>query len=636
MNRIVKRAIILYVFVASIALMAALPGVLGAPQAAPVGQAASDTSVLSESSLETFAIDQNALEDADVSQTGTEASPEAEITPDGWEVIVPGIEYREFHLPDPNNIYVARMLRSNQEVILESSIAQGKLASGYESVSGMAQRYEETVTYWDKHWGNRNNVVVAINGDYPGVEIKDGQTLIYPWPQRGQFQSSWYSKRFPNANDIVTGTGFVWKSDAQRSAFISECVRHPADKQFITFLKSNNIQLFQGINVPRSSDQLIIYTPQYDSDTNTSDDSNSVEALVQLSRPTTSLNATEMVTGTVVEIRKNLGSAAIPFDHVVLSASGSARDLLLVTNELNQGDVIGITQKVTNCDSSLTYEWREIYAGIGGDFYFIRDGQIQSYSDKAGAAARHPRTAIAYNENYIYFIVVDGRDPYASVGMTIAELGKFAKDTLGATYAIAEDGGGSSTMVVNGEVKNNTFCNNFYKAFKPNEWPGGCVKMFLPVTVREAGQLSEVTGQPLSGEPQPVHRLSVVDAEMGGIVELEVNAGIVERAVVNGLLMVVMEPITRTTTFNLGDIVTTFAATDVRLGPGTNYGKLGTVNAGVQGSIIDHANGLNGVLATGHNWWKVQFGGLAGWVTEQSLTPPSQSNLIDQKPGIYH
>ena len=45
--------------------------------------------------------------------------------------------------------------------------------------------------------------------------------------------------------------------------------------------------------------------------------------------------------------------------------------------------------------------------------------------------------------------------------MSMEEVGLFARDVLGATWGVAQDGGGSSTMVINGEVVNNTYCNNF-------------------------------------------------------------------------------------------------------------------------------------------------------------------------------
>ncbi|NIP44251.1 MAG: hypothetical protein GWN61_22710, partial [candidate division Zixibacteria bacterium] len=56
--------------------------------------------------------------------------------------------------------------------------------------------------------------------------------------------------------------------------------------------------------------------------------------------------------------------------------------------------------------------------------------------------------AIAYNSEFIYFIVVDGRNPGVSEGMTIGMLGRFSEFILGATDGVSLDGGGSSTMWV--------------------------------------------------------------------------------------------------------------------------------------------------------------------------------------------
>ena len=63
----------------------------------------------------------------------------------------------------------------------------------------------------------------------------------------------------------------------------------------------------------------------------------------------------------------------------------------------------------------------------------------------------HPRTAIGYSHNgrYLYLVVVDGRQTLYSEGMTLMELAELMID-LGADYAMNLDGGGSSTMVVEG------------------------------------------------------------------------------------------------------------------------------------------------------------------------------------------
>lgn len=60
-----------------------------------------------------------------------------------------------------------------------------------------------------------------------------------------------------------------------------------------------------------------------------------------------------------------------------------------------------------------------------------------------------------------YLVVIDGRQSNFSVGTTTGQVGHILK-ALGAYSAVNLDGGGSSAIVVNGEVKN--------KPSDPNEW----------------------------------------------------------------------------------------------------------------------------------------------------------------------
>jgi len=74
-----------------------------------------------------------------------------------------GIEYREFTTADPNNLFVTRMDRTNLLVTLESSIAQGRLSGGTETVRGCSTGTTKLSTTGGE-LGLRNDVVVAING----------------------------------------------------------------------------------------------------------------------------------------------------------------------------------------------------------------------------------------------------------------------------------------------------------------------------------------------------------------------------------------------------------------------------------------------------------------------------------------
>lgn len=91
----------------------------------------------------------------------------------------------------------------------------------------------------------------------------------------------------------------------------------------------------------------------------------------------------------------------------------------------------------------------KVFNAISGDQMLIEKGEIVNGLDDA---QREPRTAIGINQNgrYIYLVVVDGRQPFYSDGATFLELAEFLFDQ-GAYFAMAIDGGGSSTMVIEGE-----------------------------------------------------------------------------------------------------------------------------------------------------------------------------------------
>ncbi|HUH11698.1 MAG TPA: phosphodiester glycosidase family protein, partial [Longimicrobiales bacterium] len=74
----------------------------------------------------------------------------------------------------------------------------------------------------------------------------------------------------------------------------------------------------------------------------------------------------------------------------------------------------------------------------------------RNHGDKASASlrARHPRTAagLTRDRRELILVVVDGRQPGWSVGMTLPELGALMR-RLGAHTAVNLDGGGSSSFL---------------------------------------------------------------------------------------------------------------------------------------------------------------------------------------------
>jgi Phosphodiester glycosidase len=98
-----------------------------------------------------------------------------------------------------------------------------------------------------------------------------------------------------------------------------------------------------------------------------------------------------------------------------------------------------------------TLGWPGVFDAVGGDPILLLDG---ASTQVCAACARQPRTAIGVTATgKILLVVIDGRRPGWSRGATLGELRTILRD-LGAVDAMNLDGGGSSEMVVRGEVVN--------------------------------------------------------------------------------------------------------------------------------------------------------------------------------------
>ncbi|MFJ6456282.1 phosphodiester glycosidase family protein [Paenarthrobacter sp. NPDC091669] len=90
----------------------------------------------------------------------------------------------------------------------------------------------------------------------------------------------------------------------------------------------------------------------------------------------------------------------------------------------------------------------------------IEDVEVDTNFGNHSIQGEQPRTAVGViDENHLVFVVVDGRSPGYSAGVTMTGLAEIMKD-LGATTAYNIDGGGSSTMYFNGSLVNNPLGDN--------------------------------------------------------------------------------------------------------------------------------------------------------------------------------
>lgn len=185
-----------------------------------------------------------------------------------------------------------------------------------------------------------------------------------------------------------------------------------------------------GVDCERGADSLVIYNRAYGSSTGTNEYGR--EYVVR--------------GGRVTDIRQN--DSPIPADGVVISVHGTVADELA---GVQVGDPVQIVE-------NLGDGWQNMDFIIGCGPRLVANGRVYVTADEEDFPAdirigRAPRSAVGITKDGRYLLaVVDGRQSH-SVGLTLTDWAKLLVK-FGAQDALNLDGGGSSDLVVNGEVQN--------------------------------------------------------------------------------------------------------------------------------------------------------------------------------------
>ncbi|MBI3787245.1 MAG: phosphodiester glycosidase family protein [Ignavibacteriales bacterium] len=278
---------------------------------------------------------------------------------------------------------------------------------------------------------NENNdarVIAAINADF------------------FSFKTGW-----PIDNQVVNGK-FVLGALSARSHFAMDDRGRPYIERlaFKGWVKTSvgNVYSISGVNDLHKNNSIVLHTSY--SDTSTMWGGPGVRYSLQL------LNSRWLAGDTLKMLVRNTNaddSQTISGDDAILWIGGGD-EVWRARGEIKTGDTLAV---FLGFMPNLT----RIQNVVGGGGRILLQGKAVSDTnntlEKIGVPflkTRHPRTFVGFNQDTtkLYLCTVDGRQS-TSIGMNFQEMADFLL-SIGAWNAINLDGGGSTTMVLNGRIVN--------------------------------------------------------------------------------------------------------------------------------------------------------------------------------------
>lgn len=234
---------------------------------------------------------------------------------------------------------------------------------------------------------------------------------------------------------------------------LPQLARHIQKDWFGSLTFANGGKYEFHLNTGRAEDEIIMYTPQWQSGYDgqvgrTGTNQYGVEVAVRPVGKNVLFGST-LSLEVIADPESDAGNMEIPSDGYVLSAHGAGCSYL---SALRKGDVVNA--KIGFAADNKPMKAKEL---LGGFPQILRNGYTQGvpmYPEHLRTL--EPRTAVGYTDDgkHVIMLVVDGRKAGGSAGVTARQLGDIMR-CVGCSEAMNFDGGGSSTMYVDGfGVKN--------------------------------------------------------------------------------------------------------------------------------------------------------------------------------------
>lgn len=333
-----------------------------------------------------------------------------------YSEVRPGLDYAQLRIKElPWSIHVARLHRDQTNLTLHAELARG-VVQGLETVSQLARRLRAA--------GRRP--LAVINGDYfiqeqgpaqgdpGGLHVQRGELISTP-----ANTSFWLdSNGVPRIEVIGSRAMATFPGSAKVAMGLNQAVP-PRGCVLFTAAFGSLARITNGVGVILEPTDTNAWLP---------------------------LRAQREY---VARVRAVCPPGELPIqpDLPVLALGGQLTNALAVCRP-------GVEVRLA---TTLSRDLTGAPVALGGGPVLLTQGRANPTLARLGpgerALPRHPRSAIGFNDRFFFMVVVDGRRESISLGMTYPELAELMRQ-LGCVDAMNLDGGGSTTLWVNGKVRN--------------------------------------------------------------------------------------------------------------------------------------------------------------------------------------
>lgn len=248
----------------------------------------------------------------------------------------------------------------------------------------------------------------AYNGDPQGIQILDGELVSAPT----EHAAFWIDAAGKPRTGIVKSLLHVTWPDGNTQPI--------------------------GLNEKRADDDAALYTPKMGPSTGTPGGGREIILEAENKEHWLPLRVGAKVRARVKEVRE-AGDTPLKPGLMVFSLGPK---LLGDIPPVVPGDVLQIS-------TATLPDMAGCRTAIGGGPRLVVDGKpVEGWSSPN---QRHPRTALGWTDSHLFLLLVDGRQPGLSVGMSYQEMAAYFIK-LGCTHAVNLDGGGSASMWVFGQT----------------------------------------------------------------------------------------------------------------------------------------------------------------------------------------